>query len=223
MRPAILLGATISLVLAGPASAAVLLPGSSNTAFTGFDASTQGTLLDWKRIQGVALTFTGDLRAAVYRNTLGTLDFYYQVQRTAGGEIGSDDIRSITAANFGDFGVEALFSDVDLDGSGIFTTANNGGGLGTGNRNTAGGVIGVNLDSAAALSGTETSATYIFRTTARTYSDRGTFGVSDGATFSGRAFQPTGVPEAGTWAMLLFGFAGIGTALRRNRARVAIA
>lgn len=211
------------MLLSGPASAAVLFPGSSNAAFTAFDVSTQGTRLDWKEIQGIALTFTGDLRAAVYRNTLGTLDFYYQVQRTAGGEIASDDIRSITAANFSTFDVDAMFSNADLDGSGLFTAANNNGGIGTANRNSSGGVIGINLDSAAALSGTETTATYIFRTSARAYSDRGTFGVSDGATFSGRAFQPIAVPEAGPWAMLLFGFAGVGSALRRRRDRMAFA
>lgn len=42
-------------------------------------------------------------------------------------------------------------------------------------------------------------------------------------TFSGRAFPATGVPEAGAWAMLLFGYAGVGTALRRKRARIAFA
>lgn len=223
MRPGILLGATVALLLTEPASAAVLFPGSSNTPFTAFDTSTQGTRLAWKDIQGVALTFTGDLRAAVYRNTLGTLDFYYQVQRTAGGEIASDDIRSMTAASFANFTVDAMFSDADLDGIGFFTAANNNGAVGTANRNNGGSVIGVNLSNAAALSGTQTSATYIFRTSALAYSDRGTFGVSDGATFSGRAFQPTAVPEAGTWAMLLFGFAGVGSALRRRRDRMAFA
>jgi hypothetical protein len=210
-----------TVCLAAPAAATPLPWESSNIPFSMFDTSTQGIQLDYQFILGNALTFTGYLRTAVYRNAFGTLDFYYQVQRTGGGSIGSDDIRSMTAANFQDYLVDAMFSNADLDGTGGFTLGDNDGGLGTANRNSGGGVIGVNFGPDA-LSDTQTSATYVFRTNATNYNNLGTFGVSDGSTFSGRAFQPiTAVPEPTGWAMLLLGFAGIGTAMRRIRLRVA--
>ena len=202
--------------LAAPLCATPLPIGSSNIALSAFDPTTQGSELAWEEVLGTALTFTGDLRAAVYRNTLGTLDFYYQVQRTGGGLIGSDDIRSMTAANFLNFTADAMFSNADLDGAGIFAAANNGGGIGTANRNSGGGVIGVSLGTTEALSGTETSATYVFRTNATNFSELGTFGVSDGSTFSGRAFQPAAVPEVASWALILVGFGGIGSVMRRK-------
>ena len=68
-----------------PAQAAVLLPGAQGQAFAPFDFTTQGTQIAYSEVQGQALTFAAIFRSAVYRNTDGKLDFYFQVERTGVG------------------------------------------------------------------------------------------------------------------------------------------
>ena len=215
--------AILGVAAAAPVGATILPAGTALIPFTPFDMSTQGTLLASNLISGQSLTFAGDLGVAVYRNTLGTLDFYYQFARTGNGTTGNDAIETITGANYEGFVVDAMSSDEDVDGGGIFTASNNAGTPATAQRNTTGGVVGVDFAPLNPVSGTETSATYIFRTDAINYS-AGTFGVIDGSTFQGVSYQPAAanaaVPEASTWALFLVGFGGAGVALRRIRKNV---
>ena len=216
-KPQLLVASALLGLMASPGLATVVPVASAGIPIAAFDSSTQGSLLASDVITGQSLTFAGSLAVAVYRNTGGTLDFYYQFSRTGAGTTNSDAVESITGANFAGYSVDAFFSDADLDGAGIFTASNNPGAAATARRNLDGGVVGVNFDPSNPLGGTEVSATYIFRTNARDYAP-GTFGVLDGSSLQGTAYQPTGaVPEPATWAMFILGFGAAGTALRRNR------
>jgi hypothetical protein len=202
---------------AAPAAASALLPATNGVVFSAFDTSSQGTLLASKTVSGQAFTFAGTANLAVYRNVAGTLDFYYQFARTGAGLISNDAVEAITGANFSGFLVDAMFSNADVDGAGLFTTSNNRGAVATAERNAAGSVVGVNFAQSNPLSGREISATYIFRTDATKFST-GTFGAIDGSTLQGMGYQPAGaVPEVSTWALFLMGFGAAGHSVRRAR------
>jgi hypothetical protein len=224
MRNVVFLSLLAATAMA-PAHAAVLLPAAQNVTFSAFDPSTKGTLVDSAVTGGQALTFAATFRSAVYRNSLGTLDFYYQVLRTGKGSAkakNDQEIKRFTISAFDGFKVEAFVSSADPDGAGQFKIVNNptpaGGSTTLVSRDVAGEVIDVNFWGTGknGLTGTENSATYIFRTNATRYGE-GTFGVINGSTLSGTTFAPT-VPEPATWAMMIGGFALAGSALRRRPA-----
>lgn len=209
-----------ALVAGGPAQAVTINPGTEGLTFTAFDPTTQGTQLAFTSVPGTALTFSAIMRSAVYRNSSGTLDFYYQIARTGAGTVGNQQIDGFTAAIFQGFTVTGFSSANDLDGGGAFTAANNPGGSTTTTGRSLDGQV---LQTAFAPNGlfdSETSATYIFRTNATLFTT-GTFGIIDGSTFSGLAFAPA-VPEPGTWSMMILGFGMIGGALRYRRRRTAL-
>jgi hypothetical protein len=217
---ALLITGMVMGAVANPAGASVLLASTKGTTFTAIDLSTQGTLLAAKTESAQGLTFAGTISLAVYRNTLGTLDFYYQYARTGAGTVASDAIETLTGSSFAGFKVDALFSDADPDAAGIFQAGTNVGDPATAQRNASGSVIGVDFASANPVGDTEISSTYIFRTDATVYLP-GTYGVIDGSTVSGTGYQPTtsAVPEPSTWALMLLGFGGLGGAMRASRGR----
>ncbi len=206
-----------------PAMAANLLPDASQVQFTAIDAATRGTLLASTETGTTgATTYSGFLRSAVYLNTLGTLDFYYQV---AINSINSgDEVFNLTASNFMGFTVDALVDGTDFDGAGIFTAANNPnlqgppGSTTTASRNGSGSVVRADFGSNGLEGAGQTSATYIFRTNATNYNLGGTFTTQDGSVAQRPNFQPiAAVPEPATWAMMLVGFGAIGASMRRRR------
>ncbi len=214
-----------SLTFAVPASATDLLPGATGQPTQAFPAGTAGTLLASSSTAGTALTFSATFNQAVYQNTSGTLDFYYQVIRTGAGSAASQEIRSFTVSDFTNFLVSAFVNGADTDGAGPFVAVNNpaladgtpSGSTTTFGRSPSGGVLTTEFG-ANGLTGTENSTTYIFRTNATAFNQLGFYGVIDGSTLSGRAFAPTAaVPEPGTWALMLIGFGGMGVAMRRRR------
>ena len=223
----ILLSAAIAAAMAAGSAAqsTVLIPGIFGVATSPFAAiaATQGTMLASTTVSGTAFTFAATVRAAVYRNTLGALDFYYQVARTGKGTIagskGNQMVEALTGSDFAGFWGDAYASDPDPDGVGFFTASNNAGVASTTFGRSADGAV-VRADFGTnGLSGTETSATYVFRTNARAYTD-GTFGVIDGSTFSGVAYSPLVVPEPQVWGLLIVGFGVVGVAARRRRMAV---
>jgi hypothetical protein len=232
MRKALIAGLLASAFFAAPASAVVLVNGSTNQTPTAFStiAGTQGTQLAYQTFTGSALTFSATFQQAVYRNASGTLDFYYQVIRNGPGNgtaNNNQEIDAFTVSNFDSFFVDGFASAPDPDGAGAFRAANNptladgtaSGSTTTFGRSNSGNVLRIDFG-LNGLTGTENSATYIFRTNATAFNNLGTFGVIDGSTLQGGAFQPSvGVPEPATWAMMLGGFGLIGAAARR-RARV---
>ncbi len=211
------LAATAAAFTALPAQAVTILPGSSDLIFDPFVAATQGTLLNSVSVPGTALTFSAVMRSAVYRNTFGTIDFYYQVARTGAGTIASQMVDAFTAASFANFTVDGFVSAVDPDGIGFFTDAfNPPSSTTTTGRSSTGGTLQTNFG-INGLMDNEISATYIFRTNATNYT-LGTFGVIDGSTYSGLAFAPTNaVPEPASWALMLVGFGVVGSTLRRRQ------
>ena len=216
--------AVVPAMLAGgtPAQATVLLPGTSVTA-SAFNTTTSGTLLQSEAVALTALTFKGIYRIAVYRNTLGTLDFWYQFARTGAGSKKSGNnqaVVQISGSDFTGFTTSVFESLVDPDGAGIFTAASNPGADTTTETRTSlasdGGAqihiaFGTNN-----LTGTDVSGTYIFRTNARTY-DEGTIGALAGDAVGALGFEPAPVPEPASWAMMVGGFGLAGAALRRRR------
>jgi hypothetical protein len=214
MRKLVLgLAAATALSFASEASATVLVAGSTSVAPAPFNLATQGTLLASQSQTGTVDTFSATFNQAVYRNTSGFLDFYFQVMRTGAGAIGNDDIKRFTNANFTGFTTDVFTLLTDPDGAGIFVASTNGASTTTFSRDLGGvleAAFGTNT-----LTGTEIGETVIYRTNATSY-QVGTFGVIDGSVFGGRTFAP-GVPEPATWAMMLLGFGGIGMAMRRRR------
>ena len=211
-------------VIAMPAQAAVLLPGAQNVIFTAMPAGTQGSQIAFNEFSGQALTFAAIFRSAVYKNSLGTLDFYYQVERTGIGSAAQNnnqEVKRFTVSAFDGFNVDALAIAADPDGAGTFKAGNNptpaGGSTTRVSRDPGGEVIETNFWGAGfnGLIGTENSVTYVFRTNATRF-DEGTFGVLDGSSLQGITFAPA-VPEPATWAMMLAGFGLIGGMARRSQ------
>ncbi|KQS01976.1 hypothetical protein ASG11_14275 [Sphingomonas sp. Leaf357] len=221
---------TTAFVIAVPASAATLVAGSTGVAPTGGVPAGQGTLLASQVFSGQAFTFAATFNQAVYLNAAGTLDFYFQVIRTGAGSISNQEIRSFTISDFGAYLVDGYASALDPDGTGLFIAANNPN-LANGTpspstttfgRSPSGSVVTIEFG-ANGLTGTENSATYIFRTNATAYNNQGTFGIIDGSTLQGLTFQPiAAVPEPATWAMMLVGFGGIGLGMRRRKPRTSV-
>jgi PEP-CTERM motif len=211
--------ASVAAFTALPAHAVIIPDGSSGLIFTPFDGSTQGNLLASTTVSGTALTFAATMRSAVYRNTLGTLDFYYQVVRTGPGSFSSQMIDRFTASDFGGFIVDGFVSAVDPDGGGFFTAVNNPPASTTTTGRNATGIVLQTSFGLNGLNGTENSATYIFRTNATTFK-QGTFGIIDGSTLDGIAFAPNAVPEPAAWGLMIGGLGLVGAALRRRKGRM---
>jgi hypothetical protein len=162
------------------------------------------------------------MRSAVYRNTLGTLDFYYQVAVSTI-DVG-DEVFNLTASRFMGYTVDAFVDATDFDGAGFFTAANNpnlqgpAGSTTTASRNGSGSVIRADFGSNGLEAAGQTSATYIFRTNATNFDFGGTFTTQDGSVAQRANFQPiAAVPEPATWAMMIGGMGMIGGLMRRQR------
>ncbi len=218
------LASALGLAAASPANATILLPDAVGVQFSAFDSATRGTELG--RIQtGTigATTYDGFLRSAVYRNTLGTLDFYFQVAINSINA--GDEVFNLSASNFMGYTVDALVDGTDFDGAGFFTAANNpnlqgpAGSTTTASRNGSGSVVRADFGSNGLEAAGQTSATYIYRTNATNFNFGGTFTTQDGSVAQRPNFQPitAAVPEPATWAMMLFGFGAMGFAMRRKR------
>lgn len=233
MKHLLLLAVASTVAIAAPASATVLTPDVAGVAFSAFDATSRGTQLGSIETGTLgATTYTGFLRSAVYQNTLGTLDFYYQVAISS--IAAGDEVFNLTASNFLGYTVDALVDTTDFDGAGFFTAANNpnlqgpAGSTTTASRNGSGSVVRADFGSNGLEAAGQTSATYIFRTNATNFNLGGTFTTQDGSVAQRSNFAPTAgaVPEPATWAMMLLGMGAVGFAMRRKskaHAKVAFA
>lgn len=219
----LILALAASSIFASPAMATELLPDAVAVPFSPINAATRGSLLQSLETGTTgATTYNGFLRSAVYQNTLGTLDFYYQVAITSINA--GDEVFNLTASNFLGFTVDALVDTTDFDGGGIFTAANNpnlqgpAGSTTTSSRNGSGSVVRADFGANGLEAAGQTSATYIFRTNATNFNLGGTFTTQDGSVAQRANFSPiAAVPEPASWAMMLMGFGVIGSAMRRRR------
>ena len=206
------------------ANATMLFPNTSGIVFSTFDPTTQGTLVASSSSTVAAATYTASYASAVYRNTGGTLDFYYQIFTNSINA--ADEINGLTAFNFAGFTVDAMVSFLDPDGANtLFGAAANpnsdgpgGTSLGftsTAQRNGSGGTVRADFGLNGLEAAGERSATYIFRTNA-VNARAGTFTSTDGSTVTVNAFAPSAVPEPATWGMMILGLGMVGWGLRRR-------
>ena len=220
-----------AIAMAPAANADPLGNGTTGVIFTTFNPATQGTLLNSMTATVGAATYNASYASAVYRNTSGTLDFYYQI--LANSISTGDEINGLTAFNFAGFTIDAFVSTLDPDGaSTLFSAANNpnsdgpgGTSLGftsTAQRNDSGATIRADFGRNGLEAAGERSATYIFRTNAVNYTN-GTFTSTDGSTVTVNAFAPTAaVPEPATWGLMLLGFGAMGGMLRTRSRKARI-
>ena len=202
-----------STAQAAPLTGTVLTaPGT--TAFPGLTTDPAGTLLaslvsPWSFLVPAPTggVTSGELRSAVYLNTTGTLDFYYQVVNDAGS---STDIARESSANFAGF---TTWTGFRTDGSTLAGGIFDDGTIApfTSDRDNAGIVVGFNfgpLGGDRVLAGT-TSYVLVVSTEARNWR-LGVSSIIDGGTATVASFQPGPgqfdiVPEPGTYMMFAGG------------------
>ncbi len=168
-----------------------------------------GTLINQATTHVFTPTFSGWASTAVYENSSGFYDFYYQFSNDAGSTNGID---RLTGFDYTGFNVDAFQTSAAF---GIFQAGTND--VDTVDRDSSG-VIGLNFSPATGgkiLPGTS-SYTSILRTDATHYK-LGAFGVIDGFTANAPGFAPA-VPEPETYAMMLLGV-GLLALVRRNKAK----
>jgi len=208
---------------AGPSGCAGTLSWSN---FSGI-----GTLLAGKTVSVTEPEFNGTLRAAVYRNTSGTLDFYYQFSN---GHYSPGSVGLLSATGFAGFTTDVLYRSDNWDGSGT-TAVNFRSGTQAPYQASRSAISTVNFTFgtggySAMVNPGEVSSTLVIRTNAVAYGSTSTIRLVDGTyenTYSG-VFSTTGwaptltgaaadVPEPS--APLLFGMGAAYLAIRRRKLR----
>ena len=231
MKRIIIMGLASGLAIAAatPSTAATLIAGQTGVMATAFDTTTRGTQLAIRTESGVAPTISGRVAEAVFQNTIGGLDFYFQIFRLGG----TNEIDGFNAGDFSGFTTDIFTDPTDNDGTGtIFSTPNNGalangtpsGSTTTFDRSSGTGAVVRGNFGLNGLSDSENSTTYIIRTNATNFALNGFATVNNSTSFNVQSFAPTAaVPEPAMWGMMIMGFGLIGATLRRRKATVSFA
>jgi hypothetical protein len=157
---------------------------------------------------------SGELRSAVFMNTTGTIDFYYQLVNDAGS---STAIARESNANFAGY---ETFTGFRLDGGSLPGGIFDDGTVMpfTSDRDVIGIVVGFNfgpLPENRVLAGL-TSNVLVISTNATRYTV-GNASVIDGGTATVDAFQPAAIPEPGSALLLGTGLAAAFIGLKTRR------
>ncbi len=193
-------------VQADPITFGQNLPGPSNTTFQG------GTLLASLSNMVTSATFTGTARSAVYRNSGGTLDFYYQFTNN-----GPADIGRLTFGNFDGFTTDVFnVTNGTAIGAGFLAGFVDSAEVDRG-LNQALNAVGFDYQAGAFTTGM-TSLALLIRTNATNFGP-GTFNIINGSVASTASFAPAAnpIPEPATMLLLGTGLAGVAARVRKRR------
>ena len=220
----LLVGTVVSAAFSALTPANAVLPGAvplpdGMTVFPGLVApgTNPGILLADLVVPGNYTTTSGTnsftLQTAVYRDTSGTLDFYYQLSNSA------SSATALARLSLTNFGTSMTSVGFRVDGASLTGTSFANGTIApvSADRSTDGTVVGFNFNvpASAEIMPGQTSNVLVISTDATSYTN-GNFSVIDGGAATGPAYQPVSVPEPSSVA--LFGIPVL-LLLCRNRAR----
>lgn len=224
--------ALATVALAAPLSATMVTTGQCAgpsslgcvAALDVFSISNPGTFLDGStdsvtglNAQGNVL-YSGTLRSAVYRNVLGTLDFYYQFYNSTSSP---DSISRITMNSFAGFTTNIGYTNQNFDGSGNSDVNFRGSSYNQApliGERVSSSTVGFNFGAGSyspKINPGETSSILVIRTNATNFGI-GSTSIINGAVANVATFAPTAIPEPGTYALLGAGLIALGL-MRRKR------
>ncbi len=205
--------AAFAMVAAAPAAQAIVLdPGMSGSPDL-LNLGAGSTLVaNTGSLSFSNSAFSGTIDEWVYKDTAnsfgsGDLTWIIQVVNSANS---SDAMARVTAGNFATF-----MTDVGDDGGANAPSLVD--------RDTPGHTIGFSWAPTGGLLAGQTSDLLMIDTNASRFTT-GTLAVIDSQTSDLNGYEPSAVPEAPSWAMMLLGFAGLGVAgYRGSRKSTALA
>lgn len=154
-------------------------------------------------VNGASGTVSGTMRSAVYMNSGGTLDFYYQYSNN----LGFDPIHRLTMSSFRNFTTDVGYRLTPIGQFTAGTVIPN-----EANRNTSGSVVGFDFDTPLSIPPGATTTTLVIRTNANQFGP-GFASVINGSATTVASFGP--VPEPASMAAL--GLGAIALIRRRRR------